>query len=187
MSKPCIVAVSGVSGTGKTTLISNFEKVFPGCRVVTYTTRPKREHEHPADYHFCTKDALLTLPDALWIKENYGHFYAVTRTAFLEPIAACGIALLPTITSHHETLRAYLTHVHHIGIHLLSPTRSELENRMIQRGDAPAMIAERLREIERIDSKARSNPLIHCLHPSSEDLILQTVLAILAKETDVRA
>ncbi len=187
MSKPCVVAVSGVSGTGKTTLISNFEKVFPGCRVVTYTTRPKRQHEHDSDYHFCTKDALLALPDALWIKENYGHFYAVTRAAFLEQIRACDIALLPTITSHHDTLRVHLTDMHHIGIHLLSPTRSELENRMSNRGDAPAMIAERLREIERIDNKAKNNPLLHCLHPSSEGLILQTVLAILAKETDVRA
>lgn len=117
----CVMAVSGVSGTGKTTLISNLEKVFPGCRVTTYTTRRMRPTESPFEYNFCTVEEMESLPDTLWVKENYGNFYAVTRSSFLAPIKACGIALLPTITPHHETLRAQLTDVRHVGIHLLSP------------------------------------------------------------------
>lgn len=173
----CIVAVSGVSGTGKTTLITHIEETFVGCRVVTYTTRPMRPSEAISDYHFCTPREIKSLSDTLWIKENYGYLYAVTRSSFLIPLKSCGIALLPTITSHHEALRQHFPDIRHVGIHLLSPGREELCARMQKRGDNKSHIERRLEQIEKIDRKALGNPLLYCLQPDSPDLILKSTLA----------
>lgn len=54
-----IVILAGESASGKTTLAKKFEQnnPFNFSRVITYTTRPKRESEiDGVDYHFITDD-----------------------------------------------------------------------------------------------------------------------------------
>ncbi len=177
--KQIIVGVSGVSGTGKTTLIRNLEEHFPNSRVITYTTRLPRPGESSQDYHFCTREEISQLPDTLWVKENYGNLYAVTRSSFFHTLRTSPVAILPTITSHHPTLMNTLTEVTYIGIHLVSSSSEELAKRISLRGDVATNIEQRLSDIARIDAKARTFDYVHSLPPASPPLLLGAVLAIL--------
>jgi guanylate kinase len=176
---PRLVAVSGVSGTGKTTLIENLVGKFPDCRIITYTTRPKRTNESLDDYHFCHLRMLQELPDKLWVHENYGHHYAVTRSSIETLLNQHGIALLPTTTSHHSELRTIFTKVRYVGIHLLAPARQELYDRMQKRGDETSSIEHRLMEIERIDQKAIDDVGLYKIKPNQPAKVLEEVLSLL--------
>ena len=56
-----IIAIIGPSGSGKDTIMKKvIEKTNKVKRIVSYTTRPKREHEIDGeDYHFITQEQFL--------------------------------------------------------------------------------------------------------------------------------
>jgi guanylate kinase len=175
-----VVGVSGVSGTGKTTLITELESRYSGSRVITYTTRTQRVSEPDDAYHFVTLSDIQALTDVLWIKENYGNHYAVTMSSFCEAAARSGgIAIIPTITSHHRTLRGAFGTDNYLGIHLLSPAKDELCTRMQQRGEEDARIVERLAEIEKIDGRAIGDSSLCLVTPKTADAALVEVISLI--------
>ncbi len=178
---PCLVAISGVSATGKTTLITALTAHSSGVRVITHTTRPRRHNEPDTAYHFCSPAELRQLPDVLWINHHYGNDYAVTKTAVMEAVTQIGLGLLPTVTTNHQRLRSLLPEIHHIGIHLLAAPREELTKRMLAREESPETIDQRLKEIERIDQKALADPSLKCIPPSEAYTVFIKASSIIEK------
>lgn len=76
MSKP-LIAILGVSGSGKTSLVNKASKKYSLTVLKSYTTRPPREND-PADlssHTFCTMDDVARLQDEIvcsnWFNGNY--------------------------------------------------------------------------------------------------------------------
>jgi len=176
---PHLISISGVSGSGKTTLINQLEVTFGGGRIITHTSRPCRPTESGHDYHFCTTEQIHALTDALWVKENYGNWYAVTASAVYQPLRRIGIGFLPTITSHHNTLHRRLPDVICTHIHLLAPSVEELRGRLQKRGSDTATVKTRLREINRIDSKALADRHIKTVTPNTAEVTFVEVMGII--------
>lgn len=66
-----MIVVIGESGSGKSTLVKNFvEKHSDYKKIITYTTRPKRENEiDGVDYYFITQEKFQELIDANFFVE----------------------------------------------------------------------------------------------------------------------
>lgn len=155
---PILVAVSGLSGSGKSTLIAHLERHYGGGRVITHTTRPVRPGEPANSYHFVTEDEIRSLQDTLWVCENYGHLYAVTKSAIATALEQTGVALIPTTTSHHHTLEPLLRSGKYIGIHLAAPSEATVRRRLARRGENAATIADRLATRDLVERRAWQNP-----------------------------
>ncbi len=67
-----MIVIIGESGSGKTTLANDFVERNPQFhRVVTYTSRPKREGEiDGVDYHFCSDDEFDELCESGFFVEH---------------------------------------------------------------------------------------------------------------------
>lgn len=53
-----LIVICGWSGSGKTTIANFLQKKYGYHRIITYTTRSKREYEENGkDYHFISRDA----------------------------------------------------------------------------------------------------------------------------------
>lgn len=175
MTKPLLVPISGVSGSGKSTLIHKLVAHYGGGRVVTYTSRPPRAGETPDSYHFRSQADIRSLPDTVWVKENYGHLYAVTKASLREPLKQFGIAFLPTTTSHQVVLQTLLPGVRYFGIHLRAPHVDELRRRMAKRGDDEKKMRARLRTIDSVERKAWQTPGLLLLPPMSAEETFRVV------------
>jgi guanylate kinase len=182
LNKPSLVAISGVSGTGKTTLIRQIESHLGNVRVITHTSRPPRTGESASDYKFCTLEEINSLQDTLWVKENYGNKYAVTGSSITKIIGRSGIAFLPTISTHHGELRDFCKSVAYgyIGIHLAAPAPEDLRQRMLDRGDFEPQISDRLKKISAIEASVKIDTSLHIISPGTMDEVFQTVMAIIA-------
>lgn len=71
-----MIVLIGESASGKTTLANMFVEKYPGCKkIVTYTTRPKREREiDGVDYHFVSEEKFKEL-----VKNDFFVEYAQYR------------------------------------------------------------------------------------------------------------
>lgn len=77
-----VIALVGPSGSGKDTLLRECVKVLPLKRIITCTTRPKRENEKDGiDYHFLSGKAFITkianfeMLEVSSFKTNEGYWY----------------------------------------------------------------------------------------------------------------
>lgn len=77
-----VIALVGPSGSGKDTLLRECVKALPLKRIITCTTRPKRENEKDGiDYHFLSGKAFITkianfeMLEVSSFKTNEGYWY----------------------------------------------------------------------------------------------------------------
>ncbi|MFQ5669466.1 MAG: guanylate kinase [Acidobacteriota bacterium] len=96
-----LVVLSAPSGTGKTTVARHLVETIPSLVAsVSYTTRPRREHERDGvDYSFLDRTSFQAMARAdrfLEWAEIYGHLYGTGREA-TESVLARGDDLLLVI------------------------------------------------------------------------------------------
>ena len=123
-----MIVVTGASASGKTETAKELGRLFNIKRVVTHTTRPKRPGEiDGVDYHFVTREKFLELKAQNFFVETteYNHnFYG---------------------TSRPERARVFLNlHDKHILLFRLLCSQKAREQRMIERGDDPTIIKQKL-------------------------------------------
>ena len=79
-----IIVLVGASGTGKTLLANLFAKKYSFTKVVTHTTRPKRNSEVDGiDYYFCTKEEferMVNSKKTLEYVTNYDNYYGTFQS-----------------------------------------------------------------------------------------------------------
>lgn len=140
---PLIICVTGVSGAGKDTLVSDMLNEHPGLfhKFLSTTTRPMREGERDGvDYHFIDQETF----DA-WLREGRfilnasfaGASYGTLRSEFEGDKPVVAIVVEQTALELKELFG---------NVIIVNITVPELiiEQRLRDRGDAPEDIAKRL-------------------------------------------
>lgn len=149
MAKGPLFILSGPSGSGKTTVASRVIECTP-CplrRTISATTRPPRPGEVSGrDYYFLTEAefAQKVAQDAfVEYACVHGHWYGTLKDE-VEPYRERGIGVILVIdVQGAATVRAKVAD--HVSIFLKTPTISDLERRLLERGqDSEATIQRRL-------------------------------------------
>ncbi len=143
-----ILVIIGKSGSGKSTLAKYLEKHYGYKRLVTYTTRPKREGEiDGVDYNFISKEDFLNLE-----KSNFFAETAMYKTTFGD--VYYGSALLDYINSSPDENTLIVLNpiglkqlmernIPHESLYLYME-ESEILKRLSKRGDIPKEVERRL-------------------------------------------
>lgn len=135
-----MIILVGASATGKTEVGRKLEEKYNIRKVVTYTTRPMREHEIDGiDYNFVSQEEFKHLYDKdyffetmLYNKNHYGTSYESLKDNFYVILDPTG--LKKYLNSNIKTISFYLY-----------CNEEERKNRMLGRGDRLENVLERLK------------------------------------------
>ena len=146
---PLLVVLTGPSGVGKDAVLAALRERLPAAHfAVTATTRPPREGEREGvHYYFLSEEAFrdLLARGGLLEHEQYanGRLYGVPRVPIAEALAAGKDVLLRVDVRGARTIKRLAPSA--VTIFLYHPGGLEaLQQRMIERGDPPEAIAQRL-------------------------------------------
>ena len=154
--------VSGPSGAGKTSIINRAMERIPGLRYsVSYTTRPRREHEiDGVDYLFVSREEFTRRIESGDFAEHVtyvGDLYGTSRSQ-IDGVVAQGLDVILNIDVEGAKLvrRTGLGNHTVVYVFLVPSSLSRLEERLRARGtESDEQIADRLkaatREMEAID------------------------------------
>jgi len=152
MSIGTLYIIAAPSGTGKTSLVAALVQQVEKLEVsISYTTRPKREVEHPGrSYHFIDQAEFATLVKQDVFMEHatvFGHAYGTPRQAVIDKLNA-GIDVILEIDwqGAHQVKSQFPECV---SIFILPPSKQTLLSRLQSRGqDEAAVIERRLSEMK---------------------------------------
>ena len=172
-----IVILSGPSGVGKDTLIEAWKAKNANVeRVVTYTTRPKREGEVDGiDYHFVSTRDFLEMALAgefLEHKEVHGNHYGTPVRSLADIVSRDKTAILKIDVQGALVAMQKLTG--EMSIFVAPPSMEELENRLSRRGtESKSQIRLRIKNAKREMAAA-----IHYSHTVTNDSVERAVAEI---------
>ena len=131
------IVVSAPSGTGKTSILREFLRMYPNLLFsVSYTTRPRRPGEKDGkDYYFITEEAFKDKLDrgefAEW-EENYGYLYGTSSKTMKEFLQKGFDLVLDIDWRGAKTLKK--NYPGGVFVFILPPSTGELEKRLRGRG-----------------------------------------------------
>lgn len=157
MNKGKLIVVSGPSGVGKDTVVSNYLKIHPEDELsVSMTSRPMRPNEvDGVNYYFKTREGFeeaIENGDLLEYAEYNGNYYGTPKSE-IENRLNNGINVILVIEVVGAKNVKEMMGDECLLIFVLPPSMEELKNRLVNRGtDSSESIENRLdiarREIE---------------------------------------
>jgi len=137
-----MIVLSGPSASGKTEVAKRLMTKYGVKRVITTTTRPMRKGEvNNVDYYFVTPERFKEMiDDGLFVEyTNYnGNYYGSLKSE---------VADNKVIAIEPNGMRAYISlHDPHIIVFYLDVCEQVRRERMLQRGDSPENVEQRLKE-----------------------------------------
>ena len=130
-----MIILLGKTASGKDTVLNRLVKEHGYKKIVTYTTRPKREREiQDVTYHFIGEDEFK-------YRSAHGTWYYGSAKEDYEKSDEKTVIIL-TPDGYRDFLREY-PNMDHTSIYLYSNNKT-LENRLIKRGDDPKEAKRRL-------------------------------------------
>lgn len=148
METGLLFIVSGPSGTGKSTLCKDLQKLIPDIQFsVSYTTRLPRKDERPDEaYHFVSRETFTAMIDkgefAEWA-EIYGHLYGTPRSVIEQTLQKGNDLLFDIDGQGSQQLKKNYPRA--ITIFVIPPSLEALEKRLQKREtDSSAVIGERV-------------------------------------------
>jgi len=149
MKTKLLICIIGGSGSGKSTLADEIIIHDGFSKVVSTTTRPRREGEHDGrEYHFVDVETFKQMEkDDQFIETVYfsGNYYGMSKSEFFKNEDTLVFTIEPN---------GYMNVVKYIENHKLNmsvlvifmdiPEKERFKN-MVKRGDNPFVIQERLR------------------------------------------
>ena len=148
METGLLFIVSGPSGTGKSTLCKDLQKLIPDIQFsVSYTTRLPRKDERPDEaYHFVSRETFAAMIDkgefAEWA-EIYGHLYGTPRSVIEQTLQKGNDLLFDIDGQGSQQLKKNYPRA--ITIFVIPPSLEALEKRLQKREtDSSAVIGERV-------------------------------------------
>ena len=162
-----MIILLGASASGKTEVAKELVKNYKYKKVVTYTTRPKREGEvEGRDYNFISLDTFKTRMDEGFFFEyvNYnGNFYGTAKS---------DLTLDSVVILEPTGFKAYrdsnLEHV--VSFYLASDDKHRIEW-MRKRGDPEAKIEERIKNDKKAFSKENLKGIKYTLDSNNHSIL----------------
>lgn len=143
MTEKKLIVITGATGTGKTTVSHYLTEQYHIRRVMTHTTRPMRPGEkNGVDYYFETPAGFASkhyIEHVTYAGYQYGSSYESLHKAWRKaPFVSIVLDTKGAITYAEEL-------GHRIVVLYLTIAEPQiLEQRLLDRGDAPEMVAARL-------------------------------------------
>lgn len=147
-----VIAVAGQIASGKTTL-AQFMEAHGFERIVTYTTRPKRNGEKDGiSYHFLTADEFLEKAEAGFFAEDMGFTakFGYVRYGTSKESLETANGTNKVIVLNPEGVRNLKEAGYDIFTVYLDMPQEVLMRRALRRGDAPAEIGRRIADDTRL-------------------------------------
>ena len=148
-----LFAISGPSGTGKTTLCRGLQKKLPEVSFsVSCTTRKKRFNEIDGqDYHFISIEKFtedISNNKFIEYETVHGDYYGTLKKTVEDSILNKKLLLLEVDVKGAKTIKC-LYPDNLVTIFILPPSLDNLQNRLINRGtDSDTRIKKRLTRLE---------------------------------------
>lgn len=148
-----VFIISAPSGSGKSTLVSEVRRTVPNLEFsISYTTRnPRGAEQNGREYYFVTREEFEGMVDGQEFLEHadvFGNYYGTARR-FLRQAEEKGTDLLLDIDVQGAAqIKSALPEA--VSIFILPPNRSELEQRLRNRGQDSGPVIQR-----RLDTAAR--------------------------------
>jgi guanylate kinase len=148
-----VFIISAPSGSGKSTLVSEVRRTVPNLQFsISYTTRnPRGAEQNGREYYFVTREEFEGMVDGQEFLEHadvFGNYYGTARR-FLRQAEDKGTDLLLDIDVQGAAqIKSALPEA--VSIFILPPNRSELEQRLRNRGQDSGPVIQR-----RLDTAAR--------------------------------
>jgi guanylate kinase len=148
-SKPLLIVLSGPSGAGKDTILSQIRKsAYPFELITTVTTRPRRAREKDnVDYHFVSVESfqkMIKNKELLEWANVYGNWYGVPKEAVKRALDEGRDAIVKVDIQGAATIKKILPRA--VFIFLAPPSMEELTTRLSQRRtESPIDLALRLK------------------------------------------
>lgn len=147
MGEKRIIVITGATGTGKTTVQHYLCDKYQIPRIITHTTRPKRDGERDGvDYYFETQSSFFNNHYIEHV-EYSGYRYGSSREGLQRAWAKSDVVSIVLDTA------GALTYVQQLGaavavMFLTIDDPAVLRQRLLDRGDAAERVAARLRSKE---------------------------------------
>ena len=148
-----LFAISGPSGTGKTTLCRGLQKKLPEVSFsVSCTTRKKRFNEIDGqDYHFISIEEFtedISNNKFIEYETVHGDYYGTLKKTVEDSILNKKLLLLEVDVKGAKTIKCLYPN-NLVTIFILPPILDNLQNRLINRGtDSDTRIKKRLNRLE---------------------------------------
>lgn len=158
-----IVTISGVSGTGKTTIAKTILEVFLNSRMLeSYTVRLARGSDAPGEYIHVSKFKFFILRFFgffLWTVNIHGINYGTAKISILATVKEKNAIFLMILTpAVLSKLRKFTVKygVDVLCFYILSPDPESLRKRLLKRGDKPEDVERRIHDCLNWDEKIRT-------------------------------
>ena len=142
-----LIVITGASGTGKTTVSTYLHTHYQVARVITHTTRPMRAGEtNGVDYYFETPTSFAQnhyIEHVTYAGYSYGSSYEALDRAFAQSNYASIVLDTAGAISYVQQLDPKPA-----ALFLTLEQPHVLKQRLLNRGDEPAMITQRLQSDE---------------------------------------
>lgn len=174
-----IILIAGPSGAGKTTISEYLTKKFGIPRVVTHTTRPKRQGEVDKEsYYFETDESFAKLHFFEHVK--YGDYqYGSSRESLEQSWKKHDIV---SLIVDIQGVKSYVTKLQDevYFLYVKTSTIDELKERLIRRGDSVDSVKKRLSGSELNPLPDDLKDIAHVLVNDSWDETVTKLNAIVA-------
>lgn len=141
-----IITFTGVSGTGKTTIVKDLLKQSEFKLVTSYTTRESRESDLPGEYVYLSIEEFMQLKEKgcyLWAVEYAGNWYGTLREDIDNALNLNTYSMLILVPEVVEILHSYVGNLM-IPFHVENLSQEVLRERLQKRGDNESIISKRL-------------------------------------------
>lgn len=153
-----LLVVSGPSaGVGKDAVINGLKEKYKFAKIVTYTTRKRRDHEvENIDYHFVTVDEFKKrMKDKFFLEwMNYlDNYYGTPKQEVMEKLKTGGDVLMRVDVRGAKAIKQVIPSA--VTVYIAPPSFEVLEKRMEKRRDDGESISKKLQvavwEIEQFE------------------------------------
>ncbi len=173
---PKIISFTGVSGTGKSTIVEELLKDNTFQLLTSTTTRPKREHELKGEYEHVSIEEFKQLKEEsafLWTAHYAGNYYGTKKEFIDNALASDKISLIILVP---ETVPVLLNYAKEsvLPIFIRTPSKEMLLQRMQHRHEGQEVINKRMQDVGVWETQARDSNIPYA-YIKNEGTIKQAV------------